>query len=258
MQDFTKTPSYFNNKTTFEKYLGQTSYYLRLQEAVEKLIALSHPETVLELGSATGETAKRMAKRFPLVQFTGMDIRKDIVALANEDTDGQKNLAFSVGDMCNVVSSPLKYDLIYLLYAYHHILDPIEKKVDFLQNAYQNMKHGALLCIAETFLPEEAASYTDEESILALWNIRKDEGASSTFWKALAGLDGEALAMAHEISNYSSCNEYLAGELVAKRQDEYLIKRSWLVREGERAGFLTVLNEPVNVLGDGVVLFKKK
>lgn len=260
MADFTKTPSYFNNKETFEKYLGQTSYYLALQDAVEKIIWITKPSKVLELGSATGATTIKLAKLFKNIKFTGVDMRSDVTAIAVKEAEENKitNIDFITADMCEIVGTKLDEDLVYLLYSYHHILDPIEKKINFLQDAYKNMKNKSFLCIAETFIPETATDLCDSEEILNLWRVRKEEGAASTFWKALASFEESALDLTHQIAEYSRENEYLAGELVAKRQDEYLIKRSWLADIGTKIGFKIIINEPVNALGDGVILFVKE
>jgi len=39
-KNYDLTPSFFNNQETFEKYLGQTSDYKVLQEAMKKLCSL--------------------------------------------------------------------------------------------------------------------------------------------------------------------------------------------------------------------------
>lgn len=259
VSDFTKTPSYFNNTETFEKYLGQTSYYLGLQQAVKKIVALTAPKKVVELGSATGATTVMLASEFPKIKFVGCDIREDVTHIAR-DAAKEKALAnaeFIAEDMCRTVEKPIDAELVVLLYSFHHILDPLEKKIKFLTDAYSNMRKNSFLCIAETFIPECAKDNADSESILELWNVRKDEGGASTFWKALRSLDGEGIAHARSVAEYCKDNEFFAGELVADRRDEYLVKRSWLDEKGRAAGFATVLNEPVNNIGDGVVLFEK-
>ncbi len=260
MSDFTKTPSYFNNKETFEKYLGQTSYYLALQDAVGKIIGIIKPSKVLELGSATGATTIKMANLFKNVKFVGLDMRSDVTDIAVKEAKGKKisNVDFATADMCEAVKAELDADLIYMLYSYHHILDPLEKKITFLQDAFAHMKKKSYLCVAETFIPETAADLFDSEEIIKLWEVRKDEGAASTFWKALTSFGDNDLALTRQVAAYSRENEFFAGKLVAKRRDEYLVKRSWLADIGIKIGFKIVINEPVNALGDGVVLFVKE
>lgn len=85
--DYKDTPSFYNNEKYFKKYLGCTSYYSRIQDVTEKLISLTKPAKVLELGAALGTTTTKLATAFPDISFTGTDIRKDIVKQAEEDAD---------------------------------------------------------------------------------------------------------------------------------------------------------------------------
>lgn len=256
-KDFDKTPSFYNNEEVFEKYLGMTSYYLGLQTCVEKLIALIAPQRVVELGSATGATSIRFAKRFKNIEFTGIDMREDVVAIANSLKENLKNLAFVVDDMTQFVKNEIDVDFILMLYSYHHILDPLENKITFLNDTYKHMKNGAYLCIAETFIPDSADGIEDKKEIMNLWATRKNEGYASTFWNALDGIDKKAIFEATSIADYCGNNEFIAGTLVANRSEEFLIQPSWLVREGTAAGFEVVINQPINVLEDRIILFKK-
>lgn len=48
--------------------------------------------------------------------------------------------------------------------------------------------------------------------------------------------------------------EFEVGERVLDRDEEYLVSKPWIVDRAERIGFDVVLAEPVNSLGDGIVL----
>lgn len=256
-KDFDKTPSYFNNEEVFEKYLGMTSYYLTLQACVEKLIGIIKPENVVELGSATGATSIRLAQKFKDTHFVGIDMREDVVNIAKDLGCGIDNLEFITGDMKAYAKQYVDNDFVLMLYSFHHIVDPIENKINFLNNIYNNMKEGAYLCIAETFIPDSADGVGDRNSILNLWGTRKQEGFASTFWNALESVDEEGINEAIKIGEYCGENEYLAGTLVADRNDEYLVQPSFLIDMGKKAGFNVVLNQPINTLEDRIILFKK-
>lgn len=140
--DYQNTPSFYNNEDFFNQYLGCTSYYTGLQNVVKKIIKLTNAHKVLELGSALGTTTLTVAKEYPNVVFCGSDIRADIVDQANKEAKKYKNVSFMQADMCeHVASSELsEFDLVFLLYSFHHILDPLDKKIEFLKNCYANMK----------------------------------------------------------------------------------------------------------------------
>lgn len=256
-KDFDKTPSYFNNEEVFERYLGMTSYYLTLQSCVEKLIGIINPESVVELGSATGATSIRLAEKFKDTHFVGIDMREDVVNIAKKLGCKIDNLEFIIEDMNEYAKRQVDEDFVLMLYSFHHIVDPIENKIIFLNNIYNNMKKGAYLCIAETFIPDRAHGVGDCKSILNLWETRKQEGFASTFWNALESVDEAGISEAIKIGEYCGDNELLAGTLVAKRDDEYLVQPSYLIDIGKKAGFKVILNQPVNTLEDRIILFRK-
>ncbi|HKL93695.1 MAG TPA: class I SAM-dependent methyltransferase [Clostridia bacterium] len=259
MSDYKDTPSFFNSEEVLKKYLGNTSYYTALRNAVTKLVKLIKPEKVVELGAATGATTIMLAKKFKSIDFFGSDIRPDVVEIAKHaaDKQGVANAAFGTVDMCRFAERPADTDFVFLLYSFHHIVDPLGLKEKFFADMFRNMKKGAYLCIAESFIPEDAKDNTDAEKILELWNARSVEGGASTYWNSLSGLSKSKLRLAKETAEYCGKNELVAGGLVAKRQDEYLVKRSWVVEQGGKAGFVVVINEPVNAHGDGVILLRK-
>lgn len=256
--DFLKTPSFYNNEEYFNKYLGKTSYYTSLQNIVEKIISLAKPNTVLEMGAALGSTTLLMASRFPNTKFIGTDIREDIVSKALDLSKDVSNVSFFVADMCELAQQDLSsYDLIYLLYSFHHISDPICNKTAFLQNCYLNMKKGSFLLITETFLPDGIPQLEKHASIRELFKLRAEEGYASTFWAVLENLNSQNIALAQQIANFSKSEESLAGENVYNRIDEYLVDFSWLIETAQKCGFDVVISEPVNTLMEKVILLRR-
>lgn len=258
-KNYIKTPSFYNNEAYFEKYLGCTSYYLSLQKVVTKLVNLIQPRTVLELGSALGTTTLLLADHFRDIHFIGADIRGDVVEKANKGASNYENVSFIESDMCELATSEslAKYDLIFLLYSFHHIEDPLENKVSFLRNCCKNMKPGSYLLIVETFIPEDSESLQLNQRIVDLFKIRSEEGYASTFWAALETLSAEGVDLAKTIGDFSKKEESKAGDLVNSRVDEYLVKFSWLIEQAKEAGFKIVIAEPVNAIGEKAILLKK-
>ena len=256
--DYKNTPSFYNNEEYFNKYLGRTSYYLNLQNVVDKIVALTKPGKVLELGAALGATSIKLARNYPDVLFVGADLRPDVVELAQKSVIDQNNISFFAEDMCDTVKRELdEYDLIFLLYSFHHILDPLDRKVEFLEDCYKNMRKGSYLLIMETFLPEELNGIKEEQPILDLWKLRAEEGYASTYWAALQELTEEGLNFANKVAATSGKEESEAGNHVYRREDEYLIKFSWLKEKAEKSGFKVVIAEPVNCLFEKAILLKK-
>lgn len=255
--NYQNTPSFYSNEEFFIQYLGCTSYYVGLQNVVKKIIRLTAPKNVLELGSALGTTTIAMAKEYPGITFIGSDIRSDVVEQANQEAQGQHNVRFERADMCEYVKTNAlsQFDLVFLLYSFHHILDPLDYKIEFLKDCYSNMKTGSYLLIAETFLPEEAEGLKNNNHIRQLFKYRAAEGYASTFWAALNSLN--ETEMAQRIANVSLTEELEAGRLVDERNEEYLVKFSWLINLAINCGFKVIVAEPVNAIMEKALLLQK-
>ena len=246
---YNKTPSFYEDQEFFDNFLGNTSYYAALQRVIHKLIRLSESYSVLELGCALGTTMNALAASYPSVGFTGVDNRADVIEEARAVAGTNTN--YVAADMCDVVKVVLDYDLIYMLYSFHHIEDPLQKKITFLKDCYRNMMPGAHIVIAETFLPEAS-------TISELWDQRAAEGYASTFWSSLEGLTQDDISAAISAADTCAVNEVEAGKLVDKRENEYLVKVSWLVSMLKDVGFTIVAQHPVNCVNDWVIVARKE
>jgi hypothetical protein len=259
MSDYDSTPSFYNTDDTFEKYLGQTSYYLGLQNSVKKLVGEVDPDGVVEMGSGTGETAFELSDTFSEINITGIDNREKVIQLSRERLDeiDAANLSFEVDDMRDYVTDADLPEMLIFLYSFHHIPDPLERKVTFLEDCFANLDAGAYICIAETFLTIEGRSERADREVRTTWANRGLEGYASTFWSALDGIDEESIQRAREIGEFSRDHELEAGENVLHRDDEYLVTLDWLTETASDTGFDVVLAEPTNAFGEAVVLLRK-
>lgn len=258
MSEYDGTPSFYNNEETFEKYLGKTSYYLRLQDSVVELVSHVDPDQITELGSGTGKTAIRLANVFPSTEILGVDNRESVIEISRDNLDGLDlpNLTFKKADMREHVQLSLP-EMIVMLYSFHHIPDPLEQKVEFLEDCYETLSAGGYICIAETFLTTDARNEMADREVRSTWADRALEGYASTFWSALNSLDQADIEHAQEVGDFSRNHEREAGEKAVVRDEEYMVSMNWVVEHAEDVGFEVVLAEPVNSLGDGVVLLRK-
>lgn len=258
-KEYEKTPSFYNDEETFSKFLKKTSFYTTLQNNLCKCIEMSKAKNIVELGSATGETTLKVAKMFPKTTVCGYDMRENIVEVASAAAKREQvsNASFAVCDMVDFAKKKSDADFVYMLYSFHHIVDPEENKKEFLQNLYTNLNSGSYVCIAEGFIPEEANKESEAKLVVDLWKRRSLEASASVFWNSLSSLDKSSIDSSLSIANYSQEKEFEAGKLVADRDSEYLVKASWVEQTAKEIGFEVVINKPVNVLGDRIILLKK-
>lgn len=254
---YENTPSFYRDQETFERFLGYTSYYRTLQDAVCKLLGFLKPSIIVELGSGTGTTAIRIASEVPDASVTAVDNSSEMIRIgrSNADSEGVTNVQFILGDMRGDATECISTaDLVLMLHSFHHIEDPLENKVQFLELCFSNLKPGSSLCIAETFIPVSIHSNQFVEEVRRLWKQRIVEARSSSFWNSLKGFDDAYLAESRNLSEFAATCEDMAGRFVEQRMYEYCIALTDLESLAIRAGFRIRLMEPVNSVGDAVVL----
>lgn len=258
MSEYDGTPSFYTNEDTFEKYLGQTSYYMTLQNSVVEIVSHVDPDRITELGSGTGETTIRLADEFTSAEILGIDNRESVTEISRDNLDelDLPNLTFETADMREHVQDSLT-EMVVMLYSFHHIPDPLGQKVEFLEDCYETLPDGGYLCIAETFLKTDARNELADREIRSTWADRGLEGYASSFWAALDGLSPDDIEHAQDVGEFSRQHEREAGENVRTRDEEYLITMDWVVEHARSVGFDVVLAEPVNSLGDGIVLLQE-
>lgn len=257
MKNFDKTPSFYNSEEVFNNFLKSTSYYRAIQECLVNIVKFTNPKQIVVLGSATGSSTFLLAEKFGDKNIVGYDFRENIVEEAKR-LNKYNNANFFCMDMVDFAKTDIKADLVFMLHSFHHIVDPLQKKIEFLSNLYKNMKKNSYVCILEAFIPEDV-KLEDSDKILNLWELRSNEGYASTFWNVLKDktLTKENIKMAESIASFSKENEYQAGVLVAKRDNEYLVHKSWLKEQAEKIGFKAILVQSINAIGEGVVLLQK-
>lgn len=260
MGDYDGTPSFYTSDEVFEKYLGQTSHYLALQNNLLDIISYVEPDRIMEMGSGTGQSAVRVAEEHPSTEVLGIDNREEVVEQSRaqvEDHDLQ-NLVFETADMIDYAKETDSLpEMVFFLYSFHHIPDPLQRKVEFLKDCYTSLPDGGYVCVAETFLTSDARNEFADREIRTRWANRGLESYASTFWSALDGLAPDDIEHAQEVGEFSRAHELEAGDNVLARNDEYLISMSWLVDHAQEVGFDVLIAEPVNSVGDGIVLLRK-
>jgi ubiquinone/menaquinone biosynthesis C-methylase UbiE len=257
MLNFVTTPSFYDTEEKFKNYLGQTSFYKKLQYCVSKLVSIAKPDVLADMGIGTGNTTFRLARENPNCNIIGIDIREEMINNANTLAMcyNLHNITLKTMDMTEYFNFEDELpDFMVFLYAFHHIEDPLDRKIDFLKQCKERMNPGSKLCIAETFLPESISIEDERSKIQSLWSRRIIESYTSTFWSSLEGLSSESIISSKKIAEFSLNNEYRAGNLVAERDNEYLVKISWLVETAVKLGFRVDIAEYCNSVGDGIVL----
>jgi len=124
--------------------LGES--YLRLLEirTMIRQIKCHKPRNVLDVGCGNGYSTKIFAKRFPSIQFVGMDYSEHMILCANKNQI--KNCTFLVGDVLDLNSFPEeKFDLILTQRCLQNLVD-YKSQYEAIKNLIgQKAQRGMLL-----------------------------------------------------------------------------------------------------------------
>jgi hypothetical protein len=256
-----------SNEKKVARYIAHATVYACLQNNLIRLIKLIDPKYILELGfGGNSHTAIKVAKEFPKAQLTVVNDSTEMIeqgkTFANEAT--LSNIEFISQDVMAYINKGLQgFNLVYLLYNFHHIADKVtckkREKVDFLNACYENMSVSSFLCVADDFLPEicDESRLLVDKSLEKLYEQRATESKMSTFWGVLQGVELKDVHEATGAADDSFQLEKMSFLRIKEKQGEYLVKKSWLVDAANSEGFAVIIDKDVNSIGDAILLFKK-
>lgn len=107
----------------YDGVFHKDGYYTQVKEIAE-LINENKSKKILELGCGKGFNSIYLAKKFPKVKFSGIDITEKHLQLAIKKSKKIKNLTFSYGDFHELGFPNSSFDLIFELEAICHAKDP--------------------------------------------------------------------------------------------------------------------------------------
>lgn len=164
-------------------------------------------------------------------------------------------------------ASKLQPDLITALYSFHHVSDPLENKQRVVSEMYAGLKKGGKVIIADLYLELDYNEPGYAAATEKQYRTRCEEAYTSVFWAVLRemlaagkGLE-ESLRRAAQVAEYSKTSELnaLKGAINRSKADvpEYLITRGQMRQIFEKAGFKVLLFNPINDIGEAVLLAEK-
>lgn len=126
--------------------------YERLQEELVAATRLIDARTILDLGTGTGETARRVLKAHPGAHLTGIDSSPGMLAQARETLDPQR-----VELVLQALDEPPpagRFELVVSALAIHHLEGA--GKVELFARVRATLTPGGRFVLADHVLPERA------------------------------------------------------------------------------------------------------
>jgi tRNA (cmo5U34)-methyltransferase len=162
--------------------------YARLQdEAAAASADLSPVRRVLDLGTGTGETARRVLARHPTAELVGIDSSPAMLARAKLSLSGADLRVARLEDP--LPEGP--FDLIVSALAVHHLAGPA--KADLFARLAEALRPGGRLVLADVVVPDDPADVVTPVDGIYDVPSRVDEQVA---WLRAAGLEPR-VAWAH-------------------------------------------------------------
>lgn len=148
-------------------------------------------EAILELGTGTGETARRVLERHPGARLVGIDESEAMLAVARE--------ALPAADLrVQRLEEPLprgSFDLVFTALAVHHLDAPA--KQDLFRRVAEALSPGGRFVLADVIVPRDPA---DARISLSPDYDRPDRLGDQLAWLAAAGFDARATWVAGDLA----------------------------------------------------------
>jgi tRNA (cmo5U34)-methyltransferase len=156
--------------------------YERLQAALVEATTTLAPRRMLELGSGSGETARRVLAAHPEARLVGIDASEEMLAAAREALPAER-----VDLWIGRLEDPLPagpFDLAFSALAVHHLDGP--GKADLFARMRAVLRTGGVFVLADLIVPERPEDVvTSIDGVYDLPSSIADQLA----WLAQAGFD---------------------------------------------------------------------
>jgi tRNA (cmo5U34)-methyltransferase len=134
-----------------DSILAEIPDYRRLQDEVAAATTDLNVERVLELGTGTGETAKRVLAIHPHARWTGIDASAAMLERARETLPEAELLQARLEDP--LPAGP--FDLVVSVLAVHHL--PAAAKRDLFRRVADVLRPGCRFVLGDVVVPEDPA-----------------------------------------------------------------------------------------------------
>lgn len=127
--------------------------YERLQDELALATRGIRCQTILELGTGTGETARRVLDAHPDAHLLGIDASEDMLAVAREALAG-RNVTLELGRLEDALPQG-RYDLVVSALAVHHLDAP--GKAELFTRIAELLSDDGRFVLADVVVPGDGA-----------------------------------------------------------------------------------------------------
>jgi tRNA (cmo5U34)-methyltransferase len=171
-------------ETYLELTRAEVPDYDRLQEETAEATRPIEARAILELGTGTGETARRLLALHPLAELVGVDSSEQMLAAAGGLLDPDR-VDLRV-DRIEYPLPPGPFDLVVAALVVHHL--EADDQVKLFQRVHSMLRPGGRFVVADVVVPEHRED--------AITPPSPDHGHRSTLGEQLEWLEAAGLSAA--------------------------------------------------------------
>jgi len=142
---------HWDAETYLDLMRAEVPAYERLQQATAEATQATDAHAILELGTGTGETARRLLASHPRAELFGVDSSEQMLAAARQLLD-PKRVDLRVGQ----IEDPLPegpFDLAVAALVVHHL--PGERKAELFRRVHTALRPRGRFVLADVVIPED-------------------------------------------------------------------------------------------------------
>lgn len=168
--------------------------FLEHANLISDYINRSHAHDVLELAAGKGATTKYLAKKYPAIDFIGLDLPDGQLDTSSSKSSNLKLLEGDYHDLSQFKDQ--SFEVVYIIEALCHAID--KKKV--MKEVSRILKHGGIFIIFDGYAAKERSTMTETEVLVSDLTYKSmmvtDEGHS--YDKLRSNLDVSGLEIIEE------------------------------------------------------------
>jgi tRNA (cmo5U34)-methyltransferase len=140
---------HFNPETYLEMVISEVPVYEGLEDRTAEATVGIEVDTILDLGTGTGETAVRVVKRHPKAHLFGIDENGEMLAHARRRLP---EAHFAVARLEDPLP-PGPFDVVVSALAVHHLDGPA--KADLFQRVAERLVPGGRFVMGDVVIPDD-------------------------------------------------------------------------------------------------------
>ncbi|MCX5848357.1 MAG: class I SAM-dependent methyltransferase [Deltaproteobacteria bacterium] len=182
----------------YDGIFNKKGYYTQLNEIFD-LINVSEVKSVLELGCGKGFNSIFLAKKFPEIKFSGIDITDKHLKIAKRKSHHIENLKFTYGDFHKLDFEDSSFDFIFALESICYANDSRQ----VLSEIFRVLKNGGQFVLYDGFRQIGFESLPDnlvQAVILTEKSLAVNSFAKIDTWLEIAGKAGFKLKVKTDLS----------------------------------------------------------